>query len=145
MSAEWCNNTEPHGEHYEPMPPGYSDEARVCFGITVCSRCGEPLHGRTSLCPCFASPMSEQTDPLAQLATEVRSAHRIGAWQMECSCGAKNPDGSRRPEWAQEHTGKAAADAIRAAVLADPTIVGMERLEHVAFRDPLYRTPEVKG
>jgi hypothetical protein len=88
--------------------------------------------------------MSEQTDPLAALL------RRLPTWVE----GDPRDNAARR------------ADAIRAAVLADPTIVGMERVwECVDAYDPepgtrictpakphhgcdwsrLYRTPEVKG
>ena len=40
MSAPWCQDPEPHGEHYEPMPVGYADMASVCFGRpSVCPYC----------------------------------------------------------------------------------------------------------
>ncbi len=60
--------------------------------------------------------MSEQTDPLAQLILDHRERHPLVGI---CRCGDFDV-----------HDGYPShlADAIRAAVLADPTIVGMERV-----------------
>ncbi len=59
--------------------------------------------------------MSEQTDPLAQLILDHRERHPLVGI---CRCGDFDV-----------HDGYPShlADAIRAAVLADPTIVGMEQ------------------
>lgn len=43
MAAEWCDNPEPHGEHYAKMAPGYDDLAPVCFGRAVVVH--PPEHG----------------------------------------------------------------------------------------------------
>ena len=59
MSAPWCQNPEPHGEHYEPMPVGYADMASVCFGRPDALAVEAPMGERPNAADVLARAMSK--------------------------------------------------------------------------------------
>jgi len=128
MSAEWCNNVEPHAEHYEPMPPGYTDEARVCFGIT-------------------APAMSEQIDPLVDVLAKVLPHGAVERWSLAIADAIRAAGYVHRDEVLADPTIVGMEPYVwewpPLPGERHPTFVRRPRTDGVGT--PLYRTPEVKG